>query len=36
MPTEERKLAVAEMANIQGYEPFKNLIAEMRDVQDLN
>jgi len=36
MSTEDRILAAAEMANIQCYEPFKNLIAEMLDVQDLN
>ena len=36
MSTEERRLAASEMANIQCYEPFKNLIAEIRDVQDLN
>jgi hypothetical protein len=36
MSTEERRSAAAEMANIHGYEPFTNLITEMREVQDLN
>ena len=36
MSTADRRLAVAEMANIQCYETFKNLIVKIRDVLDLN
>ena len=36
MSTVDRRLAVAKIANIQCYETFKNLIARIRDVQDLN